>query len=61
MKIDSNFMYESDSKKAEFAKSIPFASPTDCNIRITWRDTTVIRAKPGLFNWNWGWLSGNEK
>lgn len=42
-KIDPNFMYDSDSKKAEFAKSIPFASPTDYNISITWRNKTKTR------------------
>ena len=55
-KIDPNFMYYSDSKKAEFAKSIPFANPTDYTIRITWSDKTVIKAKPTWYNWNSGWL-----
>lgn len=55
-KIDPNFMYYSDSKKAEFAKSIPFANPTDYTIRITWTDKTVIKAKPTWYSWNSGWL-----
>ncbi|MBQ9940281.1 MAG: hypothetical protein IJO74_01935, partial [Clostridia bacterium] len=55
-KIDPNFMYYSDSKKAEFAKSIPLANPTDYTIRITWSDKTVIKANPTWYNWNKGWL-----
>lgn len=55
-KIDPNFMYDSDSKKAEFAKSIPLANPTDYTIRITWKDKTVIRANPKWYNRNTGWL-----
>ena len=55
-KIDPNFMYYSDSKKAEFAKSIPLANPKDYTIRITWSDKTVIKAKPTWYNWNTGWL-----
>jgi len=55
--IDPNFMYDSDSKKAEFAKKIPFADPTDYYISISWDDKTVIKSKPGWFNWNSGWLA----
>lgn len=55
-KIDPNFMYYSDSKKAEFAKSISLANPTDYTIRITWSDKTVIKANPTWYNWNRGWL-----
>lgn len=55
-KIDPDFMYDSDAKKAEFAKSIPFATPMDYIIRITWSDKTVIKAKPTWYNWNTGWL-----
>ena len=55
--IDPNFMYDSDSQKAAFAKKIPFAHPTDYYISISWTDKTVIKAKPGWFNWNSGWLS----
>lgn len=55
-KIDPNFIYESDSKKAEYAKSIPFANPTDYTIRITWTDKTIIRAKQTWYSWDSGWL-----
>lgn len=55
--MDPNFIYDSDSKKAQFAKSIPGATPTDYKLSISWSDTTVIKAKPGLLNWNSGWLS----
>ncbi len=55
-RIDPNFEYYSDQKKAEFAKSIPFANPTDYTIRITWSDKTVIKANPTWYNWNTGWL-----
>ena len=54
--IDPNFMYSSDSKKAEFAKSIPFANPTDYTIHISWSDKSVIKAKPSWKNRNRGWL-----
>ena len=54
--IDPNFMYDSDSKKAAFAKKIPFANPTDYTISISWTDKTVIKANPGWFNWSSGWL-----
>jgi len=55
-KIDPNFIYSSDRKKAEFAEKIPFADPTDYIIRISWTDKTGIKANPGIFNWNSGWL-----
>ena len=55
-KIDPNVIYESDSKKAEYAKSIPFANPTDYTIRITWTDKTIIRAKQTWYSWDSGWL-----
>lgn len=41
-KIDPNFIYITDSKKAKFAESIPFADPTDYIIRITWSDVSVL-------------------
>lgn len=56
--IDPNFMYESDSPKAEFAKSIPGANPTDYYIRISWNDKSIIRNNSGKWiNKNKGWLS----
>ena len=56
-KIDPNFTYDSDRKKVEFAeKWIPFAKPTDYYIRISWDDTTIIRANPSFFNRDSGWL-----
>ena len=55
--IDPNFIYNSDSKKAEFAKKIPLADPTDYYISISWDDKTVIKNNPGWFNWNSGWLA----
>lgn len=54
--IDPNYYYSTDAEKAEFAKSIPFANPKDYIIRISWHDKTKIRANPGLFNRNSGWL-----
>lgn len=39
--IDPNLSYSSDKQKAELAKSIPFANPTDYTISITWNDTFV--------------------
>ena len=55
--IDPNFIYESDSIKAAFAKKIPFANPTDYTIKLIWGDQSFIS-----FNYpelNYGWLSGN--
>lgn len=54
--IDPNYYYPTDAVKAEFAKSIPFANPKDYIIRISWHDKTTIKADPGLFNQNSGWL-----
>ncbi len=54
--INPNLEYSSDYVKSEFAKSIPFADPKDYAIRISWNDKTVIKANPGWFNWNSGWL-----
>ncbi|MBR3847774.1 MAG: hypothetical protein IKM21_00605 [Oscillospiraceae bacterium] len=54
--IDPEYYYDTDAEKVEFAKSIPFANPKDYIIRISWHDKTKIRANPGLFNWNSGWL-----
>ena len=54
--IDPNFQYYTDSIKYQFAKSIPFANPTDYKISISWSDKTIIKADPGLLNWNRGWL-----
>ena len=53
--IDPNFMYVTDSKKAEFAKNIPFAHPTDYIIRISWDDESVLSANDSFTS---GWLSG---
>lgn len=53
--IDPNFNYESDSIKAEFAKSIPFADPTDYYIQISWSDASYIYDKD--FRKGYGWLS----
>lgn len=55
--IDPNFMYDSDSKKAEFAKSIPGANPTDYYLQISWYDKTTIRQNPSFWNRSGGWLS----
>ncbi len=54
--IDPNYYYSTDAAKAEFAKSIPFANPKDYIIRISWHDKTKIKANPGWFNQNSGWL-----
>ena len=54
--IDPNYYYDTDAEKVEFAKSIPFANPKDYIIRISWHDKTKIRANPGSFNQNFGWL-----
>ena len=54
--IDPNFDYTSDQMKAKFANSIPFITPTDYTIRISWSDKTIIKANPSIFNWNSGWL-----
>lgn len=54
--IDPNLKYNSDNKKAAFAKKIPFADPTDYAISISWSDKSVIKSKPGFFNRNIGWL-----
>ena len=54
--IDPNYTYASDKVKAEFAKSIPFANPTDYYLSISWHDITVIKASPSLFNCSSGWL-----
>ncbi|WP_169009425.1 RHS repeat-associated core domain-containing protein [Faecalispora jeddahensis] len=55
--IDPNFIYDSDSKKAAFAKTIPLAHPKDYKLSISWRDVTTIKAYPAWLNWNTGWLS----
>jgi RHS repeat-associated protein len=55
--IDPNFMYKSDSKKAKFAKSIPFAKPTNYKLSISWTDTSVLN-NDGIFIS--GWLSKGE-
>lgn len=39
--MDPNFQYDSDIEKANLAKKIPFADPTDYVISITWEDTFV--------------------
>lgn len=56
-RIDPNFTYTSDSKKAKFAKSIPYAKPTDYTIRIRWSDKSVLN-NSGVFTS--GWLSTDE-
>jgi len=55
--IDLNFIYDSDSKKVEFANSIPGATPTDYYIQISWSDKTTIKQKPSFWNRSSGWLS----
>lgn len=55
--IDPNFIYDSDSKKAEFANSIPGAVPTDYYIQIRWNDKTTIMQNPSFWNRSSGWLS----
>lgn len=55
--IDPNFIYDSDSKKAEFANSIPGATPADYYIQISWSDKTTIKQKPNFWNRSSGWLS----
>lgn len=54
--MDPNIKYDSDTKKAKFAKSIPFANPTDFTVRISWSDTSVL-SRNGTFTS--GWLSGD--
>jgi len=55
-RIDPNFIYNSDSNKAKFAKSIPFAKPKDYTIMISWSDTSKL-CHDGTFKS--GWLSNN--
>lgn len=55
--MDPNFIYDSDSKKAQFAKSIPGANPTDYKLSISWSDTTIIKADPTWLNRSSGWLN----
>ncbi len=40
--INANFKYDSDKYKADLAKKIPFANPTDYIIRISWTEWFVI-------------------
>ena len=47
--IDPNFQYTSDKKKAEFAKHIPFANPTNYYIQINWQDSFVIPTSNSIF------------
>jgi hypothetical protein len=56
--IDPNFYYSTDSAKAKFADSIPFANPTDYIIRISWADVSTTD-KNGVFNS--GWLADKWK
>ena len=51
--IDPNFLCDSDSKKAVFAKKIPGAKPANYYICISWDDKTVINANGKK---NSGWL-----
>ena len=51
--IDPNFQYSSHKKKADFAKSIPFANPTDYVISISWSDTTIMYSN---FAIGTGWI-----
>ena len=55
-KIDPNFKYNTDIKKAEFAKSIPFADPTDYTIRIGWSDVSVLDSDGNFIS---GWLQSS--
>ncbi len=59
--MDPNFDYTTDIQIAEFAKKIPFANPTDFNMHIIWRNTTVIRKEESLLWKNSGWLNGRGK
>lgn len=52
--IDPNFIYESDSKKAKFAKNIPFAKPTDYIIRIKWSEVFTVEAESEEENSEYG-------
>ena len=45
--IDPNFIYDTDSAKAKFAQSIPFADPTDYIIRISWVDVSTTEHQVG--------------
>lgn len=56
-RIDPNFIYDTDSKKAEFAKGIPFANPTDYAISISWSDESTLD-KDG--NFTSGWLQSSK-
>lgn len=49
-------MYNSDARKAEIAKKVPFAHPADYIFRISWADKTVIYQEETFFNRNQGWL-----
>jgi len=54
--IDRNPDYKSDIDKAEFADNLPFITPTDYNLHISWADVSTTDAAG---NFNSGWLSGN--
>ena len=54
--MDPNPTYSTDMIKAGFAKTIPFANPTDFEMHITWSDKTIIRQDEGWFRKNKGWL-----
>ena len=52
--IDPNFYYTTDSAKAQFANSIPFANPTDYIIRISWNDISTTDESGDFAT---GWLA----
>lgn len=56
--IDPNFFYDTDSAKAKFANSIPFANPTDYTIRISWADVSTTDESG---NYSTGWLADDWK
>ena len=55
--MDPNPVYASDVKKANFAKIIPFAKPSDYKISISWRDISIGPANgPSFHRRGFGWL-----
>lgn len=60
--IDPNFIYDTDSKKAAFAKL--FFNPKDYIIRISWDDTSELSSN-GEFTSGWlsnnGWVDPNKE
>jgi len=55
--IDPNPQYKSDQIKAQVAKMIPFANPSDYKISISWSDISVGPTSGMLFpQQGYGWL-----